>query len=198
MVEHAVERVAVRWANDIMWRMQRITLSLPAVRAAYVNGATIVEIATRFGTSSSTIQRRLTAAGTPLRRNGPRLLPQTVIIPSECAALGYLAGLFDGEGNLYWRRRTGRANSARLTIYSTTEAAIDWLHTFGGFVRWDTARVERHGWKPVGRWEVNRTRDVIALLDAMLPLLIIKREQATAVLADLRRYLDTDAVLRHV
>lgn len=110
-------------------------------------------------------------------------------IPSDRAMLGYLAGLFDTEGDLCWQWRTDRANSIRLTIYHTEKAVMDWLTATlnCGEVRWDTNPFELYDWKPAARWEVNDTRDAVALLTAILPFLIIKRALATTVLADLTR-----------
>ena len=103
------------------------------------------------------------------------------------SALGYIAGLLDGEGNIQWRRRSDRQHSAVVSIYSTTTELIDWLAVTmrGGRVRWDSNRTVRHGWKPIGSWQVSRVRDVQAVLSALDGLLIIKRDLAREVLAEL-------------
>lgn len=156
--------------------------------AAYVAGETIQQIADRVGTSRGTIWRRVNAAGGITRRQGPPRSPRTLTVPTDPAVLGYIAGMFDGEGNLYWRRLTDYGCSVRVTIYSTTPEVIEWLHTtMGGVVRWDHKRTERRGWKPMGSWVVSRAADVDAILSALLPYLIIKRDAATQALRLLRR-----------
>lgn len=173
---------------DIILTMQRLPDDWRrAVVTAYVGGATINAIATAHGGGIASVWRTLREAGVTVRRQGSALMPLTVRMPDEPTAVGYLAGLFDGEGNLYWRRRSARASSIRLTIYSTTPEVMAWLERIGGKVRWDDKRVDRKGWKRIARWEVSRSRDVAAILSAIAPLLIIKREIAAEALADLQR-----------
>lgn len=161
-----------------------------ALARRYLAGMTLTELGTRTGRHRSNVRRRLIAAGVKFRRCGRRILPMTIRIPRDPAVLAYVAGLFDGEGNLHWRRRTGRTNSARISIYNTYIPVMVWLtQKIGGTRRLhDSPGRLRRGWKPLETWEVTRARDCIALLDALLPYLRIKRAAARAVLRDLRRY----------
>lgn len=151
-----------------------------AIVAAYVRGDPPERIAGRLGLSPQTIRRRLQANGVTLRPG--RLQPPTVSVPTDSAQLGYFAGLLDGEGHIHIRQRNGRNPGGKLAIYSTTTGVMTWLQdNIGGRVRW----VDRssQGWKLIGVWEIYRAYDVALLLQAALPLLIVKREKAHEVLA---------------
>lgn len=152
------------------------------VATLYRAGETTGTLATKFGVGRMTITRSLARAKVQIRRNGTRAA--TVRVPTDPLMLGYLAGLFDGEGNLQFKsaRHGGRVDSigCKIAIYSTTASVMGWLkNNIGGHVRWDYTRQERHGWLPCGSWEVYRAQDVLALLSAMLPILLVKRKAAT-------------------
>lgn len=152
----------------------------PVVVEAYENGEAPASIGKRLGLGSSTVRRILWAVGQSPRRDGKYLLAQTITIPTDPAVLGYIAGLFDGEGHLRWRLRT---NSASFNIYNTNVEVITWLHTtLGGQVRWAT----RGQHKSLGTWRIHRNRDIAPLLDAIMPYLIIKRGVAQMVVANLK------------
>jgi hypothetical protein len=143
----------------------------------YHEGCSMAEIANEAGVTHSTVQRALTQLGIKTRPHGLRSV--TINIPVDPGVLGYLAGLFDGEGNLQFKSRTSRSVACKIAIYSTTAAVMKWLKdNIGGTVCWGTKRVETKGWKPIGIWEVYRAREVDLLLRAMLPYLIIKRRSA--------------------
>lgn len=152
--------------------------TLAAIVSAYQGGVPMSEIAPTFGVSHSTVQRALKQSGVKLRPFGLR--KRTVTVPTDPAALGYLCGLFDGEGNLQFRdKHAGRSIGCKMAIYNTDPGVMRWLmRTVGGKVLFDTARTKRHGWLPIGTWNVYRAQDVAALLAAMLPFLIVKKRQA--------------------
>lgn len=153
--------------------------------SAYRHGVPMVEIAKQLSTSHGTVQRTIAAAGVETRPHGLRR--STVRVPSDPAAIGYLAGLLDGEGHLQVRRRNGSV-ACRMTIYSTTTGVIRWLlREVGGVARFDTKRTEQRGWLPIGVWSVYRARDVAALLRAMQPLLIVKKQRAAEILTECDR-----------
>lgn len=108
---------------------------------------------------------------------------QTIRPPTDPAVLGYLSGLFDGEGNLQFKDRHGSIG-CKMAIYNTCPEMMRWIvkHVPGGSLRYDTKRTRDRGWKPIGIWEVYRSRDVAALLMAMLPFLTAKRKSAEAAL----------------
>jgi hypothetical protein len=150
---------------------------------AYRSGATIIEVAKRFGVGQGTIWRSLRSLGEPPRPHGLR--KATVRIPTDPAIRGYLAGLIDGEGNLQFKLRSkGRSIGCKLAIYNTHAGAMDWLEKhIGGKVRWDRQRTRRDGCLPCGIWELYRARDVALVLRAVLPYLVIKRDAALTALA---------------
>ena len=145
----------------------------------YVAGQTQEEVGAILGIARGSVQRALVAAGVRMRPHGLR--GQTITVPTDPAVLGYIAGMFDGECNLYMRKEA--SIGVRVAIYSTTAEVIDWFAAqVGGNVRWDHNRTRRRGWKPIGSWEVYRARDAHALLTALLPYLIIKRDVAVKAL----------------
>lgn len=140
------------------------------------HGFSIPTIAERLGGSRSTIQRALAVRGIAMRAHCRNA---TITIPDSPTILAYMAGLFDGEGNLQFRNRDNGSVGCKLAVYSTTSDVMNWVHkTFGGSLRWDHARTKRRGWKPIGIWEIYRAQDVGRLLSALLPYLIIKRSLA--------------------
>lgn len=150
--------------------------------SAYQGGAPMVEIAKQLETSHGTVQRTIAASGVETRPHGLRR--QTVKVPTDPLVLGYLAGLLDGEGNLQLRTKKDGGLSCKMAIYSTTPGVMRWLvREVGGVVRFDTKRTESKGWLPIGSWCVYRSRDVAALLRAMLPLLIVKKQKAEHILS---------------
>lgn len=146
----------------------------------YRAGMTRPEIVAATGISRETVLRRLHEAGVDLRAKNLR--PQTVRVPTDPSKIGYLAGLIDGEGNV--QLRNGRRNvGGKLAIYSTTVDVMAWLvDNVGGRVRWDVEPREAKGWLPIGIWEIYRARDVAAVLAAVEPLLIVKRDVARELL----------------
>lgn len=149
--------------------------SISEIASAYQNGVSVTDIVTRYGGSRSSIVRGLKEFGVTMHPHGLRT--RTVRIPVNPIFMGYLCGLFDGEGNLQIRaKHDGKSVACRMQIYSTTPAIMQWLTKHvGGTSRFDTKRTERKGWLPIGVWSLYRAQDVAALLKAMLPHLIIKK-----------------------
>lgn len=160
-----------------------------AVKDGYRTGRTTTELAAEHGVGRSTIIRALDKAGITKRRNGTR--SRTITIPTDPLKIGYLAGLFDGEGNLQFKtnKHTGARDSTgcKIAIYGTVPATMGWLKmTVGGSVRWDYKRQERKGWLPCGAWEIYRAQDVLAFLELVVPLLTAKKKQAAKAIKFLR------------
>lgn len=96
--------------------------------------------------------------------------------------LAYAAGLIDGEGCIrvgkYHDTRNGRRLGFRgqLSIGMTDRKALEWLRdTLGG--NFYLGRTSYDRTKAAYNWTM-RTTDAARLLTAILPYLIIKREQA--------------------
>lgn len=109
----------------------------------------------------------------------------------------YLGGLVDGEGNICIWRTESRAHdfkesgktygsfNLRLHIANTSLVLMKWLiSNFGGVYHCKKEATERHAtvyeWRPKGEGNTKRT------LLAILPYLVIKREQAILAL----KYID--------
>src|SRR5262245_27780334 len=79
--------------------------------------------------------------------------PPTVVLPTDPAALGYMAGIIDGEGSL--KRRPDGLWS--IVVVMTDEAVIRWLCAIGGgFATYDRRKENR---KRIYRWQVARRAD---------------------------------------
>lgn len=98
-------------------------------------------------------------------------------IPTDPAVLGYIAGLMDGEGCL--TRQNGRW---RVQIAMTDQPVIEWLGRIGGTVRERRVKGNR---KRCWRWLLMRQSEVRLFLVAILPYLMVKHNQAKAVLIEL-------------
>lgn len=113
---------------------------------------------------------------------------------SDKAKFSYLAGIIDGEGCLtIGAGRKGNVTNYNsvIVVASTNEKLIQWLqHNFGG--NYYKAGREVPNCKPAFIWRFLKKAEIEKLLLAILPYLIIKREQAIALLEFVRlpRYLE--------
>src|SRR5438552_12044463 len=98
--------------------------------------------------------------------------------------LAYLAGIIDGEGSI---SRTPIKDVFRCSVivYNTDKALMDWLGSFGGrcYIRKFapgsySTKLTQYG------WHVQKARDVILLLSALIPCLRIKKARAQQALDD--------------
>ena len=105
--------------------------------------------------------------------------PATISLPTKEAELGYLAGLLDGEGSVRFRR--GRPFVA---IYNTDKRVMKWLtdHVGGNVGSWDN-----RGRKRVFAWTLCSARNVYVACVGLLPYLVIKCEDVTAVISHLQK-----------
>jgi hypothetical protein len=107
---------------------------------------------------------------------------------SDKAKYSYLAGIIDGEGCL----TIGAGNKGNVTNYnsiimvtSTSEKLVKWLqHNFGG--NYYQSGREVPNCKPAFIWRFLKKAEIEKLLLAILPYLIIKREQAILLLEFVR------------
>lgn len=141
-------------------------------------GEPIKKLAQEVGICTTALSRRLK------RRYGftsTGLRCSQLSLPADPTVLGYIAGLMDGEGYI----RTLSDSRCYISIGVTNEPVIRWLGAFGGKVY----RYERPaGYQTVFTWRVHRQRDSAALLQAVLPYLIVKRERAQGALAEMERH----------
>lgn len=145
----------------------------------YQEGRTMIAIAKRENVTSHTIDRIL--KHNKITKHPKNMRAKSIVMPSDAGILGYIAGMFDGEGNLQFRDKHKKGLvGCKITIYSTTPGVVEWFQKTmnGGKVLWDKARVKRHGWKPIGSWCLYRAQDVASFLIATHPFLIIKKDDA--------------------
>jgi len=114
---------------------------------------------------------------------------------SDKAKYAYLAGIIDGEGCLtIGAGRKGKVTNYNsiIMIASTNEKLIQWLQTNFGGNYYKAGRVSEK-WKQAYIWRFLKKKDIEQLLLAVLPYLIIKREQAILLLEFVRlpRYQET-------
>jgi intein-encoded DNA endonuclease-like protein len=144
----------------------------------YERGQTMEEIAQKENTTGHSIDRVLHYNGVIKRpKNLKKISIKMPISPTE---LAYIAGIFDGEGNLQFRDKhnDGRV-SCRISIVNTHRGVIDWLQKrIGGKTRWRTYDRYKRGWKAIGVWSIYRAQDVASFLINTYPYLIIKKYPA--------------------
>ena len=100
----------------------------------------------------------------------------------------YLAGILDGEGCVTvgaGRRETCINYNPIVVVQNTSKQLIDWLHkTFGGQVY--LSKKETSKTKTAWAWRITKKRSIETLLLAVLPYILVKREQAKLLLTFVR------------
>jgi hypothetical protein len=117
------------------------------------------------------------------------IAPMTLNIPTRESELGYLAAIIDGEGTISLHR--GKRDQVFVTVANTDLALIDWLDAIGGRVRrLKPVRLTNNlGFrKPAYVWAIVARLEVEALLRAVEPFMIIKRQKAQDALARLASF----------
>lgn len=108
----------------------------------------------------------------------PRSIDLSRLSESE---VGYLAGIMDGEGCI--SRDPGRA-SFRLIVATTTPSLLDWLTVkVGGKTRSLIVRSRNHNQGYV--WTLQKSADVLHVLDYLWPHLVIKKSKAEQAILEL-------------
>ena len=101
------------------------------------------------------------------------------------AQKGYIAGILDGEGSLMLHiSKTGMIHS-RINIGQKDKRLIDWLMETTGVGTtgkpFDLSRKRNsnvHGTGLFHKWHVNRSWEIVPLLRAVLPYLVLKKRKA--------------------
>ena len=90
-------------------------------------------------------------------------------------ANAYLAGVFDGEGSIYFVETKGTIR-LDVSLGNTSEPLVyAYQNIFGGSTR---KRPPHNGVLPMFEWKIGKQSDLEKFLLAMLPYLVTKREQA--------------------
>lgn len=107
--------------------------------------------------------------------------------------LGYIAGLFDGEGCVSASIVRDRYTSLQLCIANTFKPLIEWIHDkLGGIIVEDANRLRPCYW-----WYLKNGRSVIEFLEVITPRLMVKKAQATIAMT-WRPRMDLESTLRLV
>jgi hypothetical protein len=101
------------------------------------------------------------------------------MLPTGPAEIGYLAGLFDGEGSLSRLKASGHWV---VQIAMTHEPTMQYLGSLGGTLRPRGVLGNR---KPCWGWRVMASNEVIEFLRLVLPYLRVKRQLALDALDEL-------------
>lgn len=93
--------------------------------------------------------------------------------------LSYFAGFFDGEGCVRLKRSGNYIYSVVIVVNTNLEVLIDFKEKFGGNIQPRKRKVSYH--KKIYAWEIY-SKASVPFLEAILPYLIVKREQVIIVL----------------
>lgn len=100
--------------------------------------------------------------------------------------LAYMAGIIDGEGTISIDYRFHRKNKSAhkyhrpyLSVPNTDKRLIDWIHQrFSGCIAF---RAAKNNSRALYEWHA-KTSDLEKILNALLPYLFLKKEQAELIL----------------
>jgi hypothetical protein len=119
---------------------------------------------------------------------------------SDKAKYGYLAGILDGEGCLTigaGQKETCTNYNSIVVVQNTSKKLIEWLQAkFGGSVY--LSKKETDKTKAAYMWRILKKKEIELLLLAVLPYLVVKREQAKILLAFVRLPREASNELRAV
>jgi hypothetical protein len=109
------------------------------------------------------------------------LLPQRIVIPLEMD-LAYLAGFCDADGSIRFTHPNGKPRPF-IAFYNTNKDVISWILEK---LQHGSVQYQNKGREQVQSVRIDGARDVYALTNALLPLLIVKRDDALNVINFLR------------
>jgi hypothetical protein len=107
----------------------------------------------------------------------------TVKIPNDPVELGYLAGIFDGEGSIVFykgRKRRSEYSYLAVQITNTSKELMDWLTAkIGGRIMPSSYRTRvSKNWSICYQWRLPRAKNQLIFLRAIYPYLKVKKEKA--------------------
>ncbi|MDQ3964000.1 MAG: hypothetical protein M3277_08845 [Actinomycetota bacterium] len=169
---------------------RRETLSRTITRSAHrrwLAGETISDIARELGVAARTLHSHVNQLnGQPLGR----FKKASVRLPTQRTKLAYLAAIIDGEGCI--SRGDVQHRQWQVTITNTSPELKRWLRPLGGRFYWMPRQARPDGTlrRPIWVWKVVAARDVLAVLRAVLPFLVIKRAKAELVIEDITKWVN--------
>jgi hypothetical protein len=100
--------------------------------------------------------------------------------PISSDHVGWLAGLFEGEGSIGIRRRPHRRVQIVATVAMTDldvlERVLEWSGL--GFIRGPyrtTSKPNSPNWKPLWVWTISKSSDSVRFLEEVMPLFLVRR-----------------------
>lgn len=186
-VSYSTLRAAIwRRHGNLPSQLRTLTeAQLDEVYKRVLAGESVSGLAKEIGVNTSSLsrllRRRFDFVPTPF-------WSPTLTLPDNPGLVGYIAGLVDGEGSIVRRNDSPRGGWC-VTISLTHRETIDWLVSWGGRLTSTGKANDRNrlGNKPVWRWMVARQQDVVALLRAIIPYLIVKQDKAQRALQELTK-----------
>jgi hypothetical protein len=142
------------------------------------SGEAWTAVAREYRVDRCDLSRHFRLLGLEYRRRFYKCQGRKLTIPETVAERAYMAGLFDGEGTLH--KQNGRWS---FSIANTYRPVIDWLLCYGGKESPKPRYSPKH--KPAWAWRVHAQQDVYALTEVLAPYMIIKRDLALRVLAEI-------------
>lgn len=125
-----------------------------------------------------TVRNHLINIGIP-RRESMKLLKNRLKLSEKQTDLAYLAGLIDGEGNInlmrYGKRRGKHCPS--VIIVNTNKKVMCWICKATGICPIYHSSMKNRR-KPLLKWDCRRALEVLELLQAVVPYLVIKEDIA--------------------
>ncbi len=167
-----------KWTAIEQQRLRKLYPTIPAYELANRLGrpeAGIRVMASRLGIKAS---RTLHWTGSW------RFLEGNPYLQLSNTTRSYLAGLIDGEG---WIVRDKRG-FWRIGIANTERVLIEWLRDTIEYSTVNLKRSRNQKWKHAWQWFLHGNIKVEALLELLLPYLLIKRESAKTALLDIRTH----------
>jgi hypothetical protein len=132
-----------------------------------------LSIAERLGISHSTVLRCMKKYSIPRRSYGKSFKPPKIPIGKlKSTELAYLAGIIDGEGSM----RLGQ-KGVHIEIGNSNKKLVDYL---SGLLNSEPKIANTSGSKAKKvfyKVNIHRTIDVVNLLKALMPYLIVKQEK---------------------
>lgn len=135
-------------------------------------------VAAAYQVDRCDLSRHFRFLGLDYRRRFYKCQGRKLTVPAEPTVLAYLAGLLDGEGNI-----SSQEGKWWVAITNSYRPVIDWLLTFGGKDRAMKRYKPAHS--PCWHWRIHAQQDVLAFLEAVAPYMIIKRDLAECVIAEI-------------
>lgn len=96
------------------------------------------------------------------------------------AQLGWLAGIFDGEGHFGWQRDK---HCSAIQVTNTSLRMLETIKLLVGGAIYPVKQRERC--KPCWQWCIQRRASVISIVKAVFPYLVAKKELASSFLENI-------------